>query len=186
ACMKKIQLYAPTNFETVIRVVTQLASKCKTGEHYYILVIITDGVISDMTKTKKAIIDACAHPISIVIIGVGEADFAAMEELDGDAVRISVRNKIAARDIVQFVAYRSARAWMGATGECTTDGLKIQVRDEEEEKEGEEKTEKTSNTSKANLDYGDDSEEERDSTTRLVQSQLAKEVLFEIPDQLRG
>ncbi|CAG7815818.1 unnamed protein product, partial [Allacma fusca] len=26
----------------------------------------------------------------------------------------------------------------------------------------------------------------RDSTTRLVQSQLAKEVLFEIPDQLRG
>ena len=45
-------------------------------------------------------------PCSIIIIGVGNADFSAMEELDGDGGRL--RNSAgvaAARDIVQFVEF---------------------------------------------------------------------------------
>lgn len=52
---------------------------------------------------KQAIVSASALPISIIIVGVGTADFSAMEELDGDTVRLSSRGRVAARDIVQFV-----------------------------------------------------------------------------------
>ncbi|CAG7730471.1 unnamed protein product, partial [Allacma fusca] len=41
-------LYGPTNFAPVINTVAAMASKTKSGQSYYILVIITDGVISDM------------------------------------------------------------------------------------------------------------------------------------------
>ena len=46
-------------------------------------------------------------PLSIIIVGVGNADFDAMEELDGDTVRVSDNGRDAARDIVQFVPFRN-------------------------------------------------------------------------------
>ncbi|XP_025781839.1 copine-5-like [Puma concolor] len=49
---------------------------------------------------------AAKLPMSIIIIGVGQAEFDAMVELDGDDVRISSRGKLAERDIVQFVPFR--------------------------------------------------------------------------------
>ena len=52
--------------------------------HYTVLLIITDGVINDMQKTMNAIVDAAELPMSIIIVGVGDADFDAMEELDAD------------------------------------------------------------------------------------------------------
>lgn len=45
-------------------------------------------------------------------MGVGRANFAAMDELDGDTVRLSYNGKFAARDIVQFVPYRDSYTWM--------------------------------------------------------------------------
>ncbi|KAL6034019.1 hypothetical protein STEG23_008776 [Scotinomys teguina] len=68
--------------------------------------IITDGAISDMTQTKEAIVSASSLPMSIIIVGVGPAMFEAMEELDGDDVRVSSRGRYAERDIVQFVPFR--------------------------------------------------------------------------------
>jgi len=46
--------------------------------------MLTDGVISDMGDTKRAIIAASRLPLSIIIVGVGGADFSAMDELDSD------------------------------------------------------------------------------------------------------
>lgn len=43
--------------------------------------------------------------MSIIIIGVGNADFQSMEELDGDTVALEVNGVRAARDIVQFVPF---------------------------------------------------------------------------------
>lgn len=56
-----------------------------------------------MHHTKHAIVTASALPISIIIVGVGDADFDAMDELDSDDVRLMVDGRYAERDIVQFV-----------------------------------------------------------------------------------
>jgi hypothetical protein len=78
------------------------------GSQYFILLIITDGIITDMAQTKTAIVDAAVLPMSIIIVGVGGADFDAMEELDGDTVRVTdQRGREASRDIVQFVPMRN-------------------------------------------------------------------------------
>ena len=54
----------------------------------------------------QEIVAAADLPLSIIIVGVGNADFSAMEELDGDTVRISYNGVKASRDIVQFVPFR--------------------------------------------------------------------------------
>ena len=46
--------------------------------------ILTDGVIHDMDNTINSIISAAYLPISIIIIGIGDADFTDMVVLDGD------------------------------------------------------------------------------------------------------
>lgn len=56
-----------------------------------------------MHQTKNTIINASALPISIIIVGVGDADFDAMDELDSDEFRLTVDGRYAERDIVQFV-----------------------------------------------------------------------------------
>lgn len=102
-CLATVTLYGPTNFSLVIHNTAQIASKFQDGKHYFILLIITDGIISDMHQTKNALIDASNLPISIIIVGVGNADFAAMDELDSDDIRLTVDGRYAERDIVQFV-----------------------------------------------------------------------------------
>lgn len=63
-----------------------------------------------MDETRDAIVQASKLPMSIIIIGVGNADFAAMEFLDGDAsVLRSNTGEEAVRDIVQFVPFRDFR-----------------------------------------------------------------------------
>ena len=49
-----------------------------------ILFIQIDGVITDMDTTIRAIVRARKLPLSIVIVGVGDADFTNMKILDAD------------------------------------------------------------------------------------------------------
>lgn len=102
-CLNSIQLYGPTNFSPVIRNTIEIAQQYPDGKHYFVLLIITDGIISDMLDTKRAIIAASQLPISIIIVGVGDADFAAMDELDSDDRKLTIGGQVASRDIVQFV-----------------------------------------------------------------------------------
>ena len=37
-----------------------------------------------MSMTRSLIVELSEYPVSIIIVGVGDADFEAMEELDGD------------------------------------------------------------------------------------------------------
>ncbi|XP_074482173.1 copine-8 [Sebastes fasciatus] len=104
--LKSVQLYGPTNFSPVINHVARYAASVKDGSQYFVLLIITDGVISDMAQTKESIVNAACLPMSIIIVGVGPAEFDAMVELDGDEIRISSRGRFAERDIVQFVPFR--------------------------------------------------------------------------------
>merc|ERR1719471_1513019 len=99
-----VQLYGPTNFSYVIRHVARFARAFQSDpSNYFVLLIITDGIITDLEATKSAIIDASDLPLSIIIVGVGSEDFSAMEELDSDDELLSFRGRTAKRDIVQFV-----------------------------------------------------------------------------------
>ncbi|XP_060897510.1 copine-9-like [Labrus mixtus] len=104
--LRTVQLYGPTNFAPVINQVARCAAEVTDGSQYFVLLMITDGVISDMAQTKESVVNAASLPMSIIIVGVGPAEFDAMEELDGDEVRVSSKGRFAERDIVQFVPFR--------------------------------------------------------------------------------
>ncbi|KAG8133748.1 hypothetical protein E2320_011508 [Naja naja] len=109
-CLPQIRLYGPTNFSPIINHVARFAaaaSQQRTASQYFILLIITDGVITDLDETRSAIVNASKLPMSIIIVGVGGADFSAMEFLDSDSGALRSRSGEAAiRDIVQFVPFR--------------------------------------------------------------------------------
>ena len=46
---------------------------------YLILLIITDGEIHDMEATIKLLVDCSDLPLSVLIVGVGDADFSNMQ-----------------------------------------------------------------------------------------------------------
>jgi copine 5/8/9 len=108
--LEHIELAGPTQLAPIITATAQLAAfEGCTQEHqrYYILLLITDGVVNDMEATKLAIIQASRLPMSIIIVGVGPADFDNMYILDSDRQLLHVNKQIAERDIVQFVPFRT-------------------------------------------------------------------------------
>ncbi|KAJ0059820.1 hypothetical protein NL108_013136 [Boleophthalmus pectinirostris] len=109
-CLPQIKLWGPTNFSPIINHVSCFARQALTqnmASQYFVLLIITDGVITDMDQTRTAIVNASHLPMSIIIVGVGGADFSAMEFLDSDDRLLRAPNhEVAARDIVQFVPFR--------------------------------------------------------------------------------
>uniref|UniRef100_A0A673BNJ8 Copine-3-like n=1 Tax=Sphaeramia orbicularis TaxID=375764 RepID=A0A673BNJ8_9TELE len=109
-CLPQLKLWGPTNFSPVINHVACFARQAlrqNVASQYFVLLIITDGVITDMDQTRTAIVEASYLPMSIIIVGVGGADFSAMEFLDSDDKLLrSPFGHVAARDIVQFVPFR--------------------------------------------------------------------------------
>ena len=96
-------MYGPTYFEEFLKkVVGTVEEQVKKNEKTYnVLMIMTDGEISDMVQTKDQIVRASSLPLSIIIIGVGNEDFANMIELDGDNAALRDSNgRTASRDIV--------------------------------------------------------------------------------------
>ncbi|XP_045581544.1 copine-8 isoform X3 [Procambarus clarkii] len=104
--IQTVGLFGPTNFAPVINHVAKFAHAHQDGNNYFVLLIITDGIISDLPDTRKALVHASSLPMSVIIVGVGQEDFSAMEQLDGDENRLSAEGKYAERDIVQFVELR--------------------------------------------------------------------------------
>jgi quinol-cytochrome oxidoreductase complex cytochrome b subunit len=72
-----------------------------------------------MTNVKQAIFEASSLPMSLIIVGVGNADFAAMSELDGDnGVLRAPSGEPVRRDIVQFVPFREFKQVCEMCGFC--------------------------------------------------------------------
>ncbi|OCT75942.1 copine-4 [Xenopus laevis] len=110
-CLPKLQLYGPTNIAPIIQKVAKAASEethTMEAMQYFILLILTDGVITDMADTREAIVHASHLPMSVIIVGVGNADFSDMQMLDGDdGILRSPKGEPVLRDIVQFVPFRN-------------------------------------------------------------------------------
>lgn len=96
----------PTNFSPTVRNITRDAREAVNV--YTILLIITDGEITDMDNTIDAIVEADDAPLSIIIVGVGNGcDFQNMDRLDCDDGFLQHRNgRVSRRDLVQFVPMR--------------------------------------------------------------------------------
>lgn len=102
-----VQFSGPTLFTPIITAASKNAVQSFASSHTYtILLILTDGVINDMKETVDAIVNASNTPLSIIIVGIGKADFSAMENLDGDKNKLISSTGIrSSRDIVQFVPF---------------------------------------------------------------------------------
>lgn len=85
-------------------------------QQYFVLLLLTDGAVTDVEATREAVVRASHLPMSLIIVGVGGADFDAMEQLDADGGPLRTRSgERAARDIVQFVPYRRFQNVSGGT-----------------------------------------------------------------------
>ncbi|XP_033829980.1 copine-1 isoform X1 [Periophthalmus magnuspinnatus] len=108
--LPQLRLSGPTNFSPIINHVSSIATGAatnNTASQYFVLLILTDGEITDLDQTSDAIVRSSALPLSIIIVGVGPADFSAMKLLDGDdGILKSTSGEKVHRDIVQFVPFR--------------------------------------------------------------------------------
>ena len=110
--VSSVVFHGPTNFHEIITLVGNSAapySQPKPGQllRYSILLILTDGVITDMKETMNALVKCADYPVSVIIVGVGEEDFGLMEMLDADDKKLfsAELHRFAQRDIVQFVPF---------------------------------------------------------------------------------
>ncbi|XP_028229505.1 protein BONZAI 1-like isoform X1 [Glycine soja] len=114
SALLNVSLAGPTLFGPVISTAALIASQsvANGGRKYFVLLIITDGVVTDLQETKDAIVKASDLPLSILIVGVGGADFKEMEVLDADkGERLeSSYGRVASRDIVQFIPFREVQS----------------------------------------------------------------------------
>jgi len=109
AALQNVELSGPTLFAPILQQAMQISqqNKMQGSNEYTILLIITDGEIHDMEPTINCLIKSAELPLSVIIIGVGGADFANMEILDGDEGLTNSQGTKAQRDLVQFVPFRS-------------------------------------------------------------------------------
>ncbi|CAK8544715.1 unnamed protein product [Lathyrus sativus] len=114
SALHTVRLSGPTLFGPVINMAAQMATDSLSSHNstkYYVLLIITDGIVTDLQESINAVVNASDLPLSILIVGVGGADFSGMEVLDADSgprLRSST-GRVAARDIVQFVPMREVQ-----------------------------------------------------------------------------
>ena len=110
--LSKVELSGNTKFSFFLKKVISNINKDlkyrKSENHYYMLLILTDGVVNDLQDTIDLIVEASFLPLSIIIVGIGNEDFSFMDKLDGDEVPLvnsqGVKRK---RDIVQFIRFNN-------------------------------------------------------------------------------
>ncbi len=92
----------PTEFIEVIQTTAARAqnsfeaARARGHQVYTILLILTDGAVSDVRATAQCLSQVSNSPLSVVIVGVGNEDFSSMRYLD---------DNVPGRDIVQFVEF---------------------------------------------------------------------------------
>lgn len=95
----------PSDLIEVIQVASKSArskqaeAKIFGKQSYTTLMILTDGAVENIQQTTQVLEKVADSPLSIVIVGIGNADFTAMSFLD------EVGGNGNGRDIVQFIRF---------------------------------------------------------------------------------
>ena len=107
--IREIIFSGPTYFAPLLKEIIAYAKRNYEINpfNYSIYLLLTDGIIQDMPETIDQIVEGSFLPLSIIIIGIGDANFDNMVVLDGDDYGLTDSNgRVWMRDIVQFVPYR--------------------------------------------------------------------------------
>ena len=105
------RLSGPTLFGEILTYAKRVAEYRIKEYAHTILLIITDGTVDDMTRSADLIVESSGLPLSVVIVGVGGANFSNMHKLDADDEHL-IHSKTGQKmrsDIVQFVPMREVK-----------------------------------------------------------------------------
>uniref|UniRef100_A0A915PXK7 VWFA domain-containing protein n=1 Tax=Setaria digitata TaxID=48799 RepID=A0A915PXK7_9BILA len=105
-----VRPYAPTDYSEVIYHTYKFAAAVQRqggSDHYFVLLIVTDGCVTNPERTINAIVDCSELPVSIVIVGVGNQDFSPMHHLLSPLLKSS-DGHLLRREIVTFVPYTAS------------------------------------------------------------------------------
>jgi len=114
----------PTVFTEVIETAaaralsSQERAKSLGKQKYTVLLILTDGAVSDVNATARCLDAIDESPLSIVIVGLGNADFSGMQFLDDRAGDI---------DITQFVEFEKHKHNSSSLTSATLDEIPNQL-----------------------------------------------------------
>lgn len=121
-------LSGPTHFSGVLAEIERQIS-LRDGL-YHVVIILTDGLLDDLSATSEAVVRMSTAPFSLIIVGVGDlADWRAMDKLDSDnsPLRSSTTGHSAMRDCVQFVPFSDFRESPEALAEAVLAEIPRQV-----------------------------------------------------------
>jgi Copine len=128
--LKCITMSRPTVFSEVIDHTANVARESQREaagrgkQSYRVLLILTDGVVSDLDQTKISLLNASDAPLSVVIVGIGNSNFDKMQELDDFA-----NGDRGYRDICQFVPFSKYRDSKSALATATLEEIPDQLVD---------------------------------------------------------
>ena len=109
--LNSVKLWGPTHFGPIIKSTNDMIKAENDPMSYQVLMILTDGMIDDVDYTIDQLVEGSFLPLSVIIIGVGRADFSTMNVLDADEnPLIDSKGRKAGRDLVQFVPFLNFEA----------------------------------------------------------------------------
>ena len=104
--ISNVRLWGPTYFGPILKATNEMIRAENDKLKYNVLMILTDGMIDDVDDTINELVAGSFLPLSVIIIGVGNADFSTMNVLDADDNPLTdSKGTLAARDLVQFVPF---------------------------------------------------------------------------------
>lgn len=131
SCFRRgICMSGPTVFAECIDCVAgsarteQEIAERSNSQAYQILLILTDGAVTDIEQTRRSLEIARDAPMSVVIVGVGDADFSAMQFLDDYQESVS-----GGRDICTFVEFSRFKNNRSALSKATLGQIPKQLVD---------------------------------------------------------
>lgn len=105
-----LQLSGPNNLCPLIQKTIDTIKSENNPLKYHVLLILTNGMVNDLTQTIDIIVAGSYLPLSIIIIGIGNANFDSMATLYGASTpMINSNGTKKLRDIVQFVHFNKYR-----------------------------------------------------------------------------
>ena len=76
----KITFHGPTLLAPCLSTLMEAYYEKFNMNEYSVILILTDGIVNDVADTKRILVELSNMPVSVIIIGIGDADFKVMEQ----------------------------------------------------------------------------------------------------------